>query len=83
VNTGTYIDIVRPMKLPQSVTSNAAHVQCATETGVPLHRVPAITASPTVTWHPSQYVIAYRGQTKTKEVSPPPAAVLSMFGMLE
>ncbi|KAF9464836.1 WD40-repeat-containing domain protein [Collybia nuda] len=56
---------------------------CATETGVPLHRVPALAPSPTVTWHPSKYVIAYCGQTKIREGGPPPVAVVSMFGLLE
>lgn len=56
---------------------------CATETGVPLHRVPALAPSPTVTWHPSKYVIAYCGQTKIREGGPPPVAVISMFGLLE
>lgn len=57
--------------------------KCATETGVPLHRVPALAPSPTVTWHPSKYVIAYCGQTKIREGGPPPVAVISMFGLLE
>ncbi|TFK43802.1 WD40-repeat-containing domain protein [Crucibulum laeve] len=55
---------------------------CATETGAPLHRVPALAASPTVSWHPSEYVIAYCGQTKIREGGPPPVAVISMFGLL-
>jgi len=55
----------------------------ATETGMPLHRVPALAPSPTVTWHPSKYVIAYCGQTKMREGGPPPVAVISMFGLLE
>jgi len=53
---------------------------CATETGIPLHRVPALGPSPTVTWHPSKYVIAYCGQTKIREGGPPPAAWISLFG---
>ncbi|KAG6861575.1 hypothetical protein C0995_014871 [Termitomyces sp. Mi166 len=56
---------------------------CATETGVPLHRVPALAPSPTVSWHPSKYVIAYCGQTKFREGGPPPVGVISMFGLLE
>jgi len=56
---------------------------CATETGVPLHRVPAIAPSPTVAWHPSKYVIAYCGQTKYREGGSPPVAVLSVFGLTE
>lgn len=57
--------------------------QCASETGIPLHRVPALAPSPTVCWHPSKYVIAYCGQTKIKEGGPPPVAVISLFGLLE
>ncbi|KAH9036036.1 WD40-repeat-containing domain protein [Lactarius deliciosus] len=53
---------------------------CATETGVPLHRVPALASSPKVTWHPSNYVIAYCGQTKLREGGPAPVAVISLFG---
>ncbi|KAF4619869.1 hypothetical protein D9613_004992 [Agrocybe pediades] len=56
---------------------------CATETGIPLHRVPALASSPTVAWHPSKYAIAYCGQTKAKEGGPPSTAVVSMFGLLE
>jgi hypothetical protein len=55
-------------------------LQCATETGVPLHRVPALASSPKVTWHPSNYVIAYCGQTKPREGGPAPVAVISLFG---
>ncbi|KDR84028.1 hypothetical protein GALMADRAFT_236618 [Galerina marginata CBS 339.88] len=51
---------------------------CATETGAPLHRVPALASSPTVSWHPSKYVIAYCGQTKDKNL-----AVISLFGLLD
>ncbi|ETW83683.1 hypothetical protein HETIRDRAFT_155124 [Heterobasidion irregulare TC 32-1] len=53
---------------------------CATETSAPLHRVPALASSPTVTWHPSKYVIAYCGQTKQREGGPLPVAVISLFG---
>ncbi|KAI0082341.1 WD40 repeat-like protein [Panus rudis PR-1116 ss-1] len=53
---------------------------CATETGIPLHRVPALGSSPTVQWHPSRYVIAYCGQTKHRETGPPPNAYISLFG---
>ncbi|THH19905.1 hypothetical protein EW146_g1344 [Bondarzewia mesenterica] len=53
---------------------------CSTETSIPLHRVPALAPSPTVTWHPSKYVIAYCGQTKLREGGPPPVAVISLFG---
>ncbi|KZP20125.1 WD40 repeat-like protein [Athelia psychrophila] len=55
---------------------------CATETGIPIHRVPASAPAPTVTWHPSKYVIAYCGQTKVKEGAPPPVALISLFGPL-
>ncbi|KAI0309405.1 WD40-repeat-containing domain protein [Amylostereum chailletii] len=53
---------------------------CGTETGAPLHRVPALAPSPTVTWHPSKYVIAYCGQTKLRDGGPPPVAIVSLFG---
>ncbi|KAK0201869.1 WD40-repeat-containing domain protein [Desarmillaria ectypa] len=56
---------------------------CATETSMPLHRVPALAPAPTVTWHPSRYVIAYCGQTKVREGGPLPVAVVSLFGALE
>ncbi|KAG1898948.1 WD40-repeat-containing domain protein [Suillus fuscotomentosus] len=52
----------------------------ATETGAPLHRVPALAPSPTVTWHPSKYVFAYCGQTKLREGGPPPVAIISLLG---
>ncbi|RDX53847.1 WD40 repeat-like protein [Lentinus brumalis] len=53
---------------------------CAVETGMPLHRVPALGPAPTVSWHPSKHVIAYCGQTKIREGGPPPAAWISLFG---
>lgn len=53
---------------------------CATETGMPLHRIPALGSSPTVQWHPSRYIIAYCGQTKIREGGPPPSAWISLFG---
>ncbi|KAI1796143.1 WD40 repeat-like protein [Ganoderma leucocontextum] len=53
---------------------------CATETGMPLHRVPALGPAPTVAWHPSKHVIAYCGQTKIREGGPPPYAWISLFG---
>ncbi|KAF9480680.1 WD40 repeat-like protein [Pholiota conissans] len=56
---------------------------CATETGVPLHRVPALAPSPTVAWHPSKYIIAYCGQTKAREGGPAPVAFVSLFGLLD
>ncbi|KIK67706.1 hypothetical protein GYMLUDRAFT_256545 [Collybiopsis luxurians FD-317 M1] len=56
---------------------------CATETGIPLHRVPSLVAASTVTWHPSKHLIAYCGQTKAREGGPPPVAVVSLFGLVE
>ncbi|PFH51332.1 hypothetical protein AMATHDRAFT_3181 [Amanita thiersii Skay4041] len=56
---------------------------CVTETGMPLHRVPALAPSPTVSWHPSKYIIAYCGQTKMREGGPPPVGIISLFGLLE
>ncbi|KAH8094827.1 WD40 repeat-like protein [Cristinia sonorae] len=53
---------------------------CATETGMPLHRIPALGPSATVQWHPSKHVIAYCGQTQIREGGPPPSAWLSLFG---
>ncbi|EMD40590.1 hypothetical protein CERSUDRAFT_62566 [Gelatoporia subvermispora B] len=53
---------------------------CATETGMPLHRVPSLGPAPTVSWHPSKYIIAYCGQTKIREGAPPPSAWISLFG---
>jgi THO complex subunit 3 len=47
---------------------------------MPMHRVPALASSPKVTWHPSNYVIAYCGQTKPREGGPAPVAVISLFG---
>ncbi|KAF9266308.1 WD40 repeat-like protein [Marasmius fiardii PR-910] len=56
---------------------------CATETCVPLHRVPALGPAPSVSWHPSKYIVAYCGQTKPKESGPPPVSVVSLFGLLD
>ncbi|KAF8655344.1 hypothetical protein AX16_003117 [Volvariella volvacea WC 439] len=56
---------------------------CATETGALLHRVPALSSSPTVSWHPSKYVFAYCGQLKSREGLPMAVALVSMFGLLE
>jgi len=78
-----YIEIVRFILSVVIMIDVIVIDQCATETGISLHRVPAIAASPTVTWHPSRFVIAYCGQIKAKEGGPPPTAVLSLFGMLE
>ncbi|KAJ7119486.1 WD40-repeat-containing domain protein [Mycena epipterygia] len=55
---------------------------CATETGAPLHRVPALAPAPTVAWHPSKYAIAYCGQTRQRDAALP-VAVVSLFGLLE
>ncbi|KAI0057557.1 WD40 repeat-like protein [Artomyces pyxidatus] len=64
-----------------AISSTGPYIDiCATETGVPLHRVPALAPSPTVSWHPSKYAIAYCGQTKLREGGPPPVAVMSLFG---
>ncbi|KAF8138926.1 WD40-repeat-containing domain protein [Boletus edulis] len=64
-----------------AIASTGSYIDiCATETAIPLHRVPALAPSPTVTWHPSKYVFAYCGQTKQREGSPPPVAVISLFG---
>ncbi|KAF5321642.1 hypothetical protein D9619_000576 [Psilocybe cf. subviscida] len=56
---------------------------CAVETGDSLHRIPALAPSPTVSWHPSKYAIAYCGQTKYREAGPAQAAVISTFGVLD
>ncbi|KAI0340896.1 WD40 repeat-like protein [Trametopsis cervina] len=53
---------------------------CATETGMPLHRVPSLGPAPVVQWHPSKHVIAYCGQSKLREGGPPPSAWISLFG---
>ncbi|KAI0650495.1 WD40 repeat-like protein [Trametes meyenii] len=53
---------------------------CAVETGMPLHRVPALGPSPTVSWHPSKHIIAFCGQTKPREGGPAPSAWISLFG---
>jgi THO complex subunit 3 len=77
---GSYIDIVRTSLYSFFSEAVIQGVQCATETGLPLHRVPALASSPKVTWHPSNYVIAYCGQTKLREGGPAPVAVISLFG---
>ncbi|KAG6910126.1 hypothetical protein DXG01_012885 [Tephrocybe rancida] len=82
-NGGNYIDIVRLFVTSRTPHPPEHHTKCATETGVPLHRVPALAPSPTVSWHPSKYVIAYCGQTKIREGGPPPVGLISMFGLLE
>lgn len=64
-----------------AVSSQGPYIDIiATETGAPLHRVPAPAPSPTVAWHPSRYAIAYCGQTKFREGGPAPAAFISTFG---
>ena len=81
---GSYIDIVRAnffsSFVPWLSFKAFCWSQCATETGLPMHRVPALASSPKVTWHPSNYVIAYCGQTKLREGGPAPVAVISLFG---
>ncbi|KAJ7437150.1 WD40-repeat-containing domain protein, partial [Mycena galericulata] len=58
-----------------AIANSGAYIDiCATATGAPLHRVPALAPAPTVTWHPSKYAIAR---------APPPVAVVSLFGLLE
>lgn len=54
---------------------------CATETGVPLHRVPALGPAQTVQWHPMRHVIAYCGRSKLREGGPAPNAWISLFGV--
>ncbi|KAF9057887.1 WD40-repeat-containing domain protein [Panaeolus papilionaceus] len=67
-----------------AIASGGNHIDiCATETGAPLHRVPALAPSPTVTWHPSRYVIAYCGQIKAREGGPPAVGLVSLFGLME
>lgn len=81
-STGPYIDIVSPQRTP-SRNFQANQSQCATETGAPVHRISALTPSPTVSWHPSKHVAAYCGQIKAREGGPPPVAILSIFGSVE
>uniref|UniRef100_A0A0W0FQB2 Uncharacterized protein n=1 Tax=Moniliophthora roreri TaxID=221103 RepID=A0A0W0FQB2_MONRR len=50
---------------------------CATETCAPLHRVPAFGPAPTVSWHPSKYIIAYCGASKMREGAGPVSVVSS------
>lgn len=79
-NQGTYIDIVCGCHASRYLQKLTSIRQCATETGMPMHRIPALGSSPTVQWHPSKYVIAYCGQTKVREGGPPAAAWISLFG---
>ncbi|KAF5346037.1 hypothetical protein D9757_014279 [Collybiopsis confluens] len=67
-----------------AIASGGAYIDiCATESGVPLHRVPSLMAASTVAWHPSKHLIAYCGQTKAREGGPPPGSVVSLFGLVE
>lgn len=56
---------------------------CATETAAALHRVPTLGPCPTVTWHPSKHIIAYCGQTKSREGGPASVAFISLFGLID
>lgn len=58
-------------------------IQCAVETGHPVHRVPALSPSLTVAWHPSKYVIAYCGLSRDQVRENAPVisqAYVSVFG---
>lgn len=81
-STGPYIDIVSP-HYTSSRTFQTNLSQCATETGASVHRISALTPSPTVSWHPSKHVAAYCGQIKAREGGPPPVAIVSIFGSVE
>ncbi|KAK7695381.1 hypothetical protein QCA50_000016 [Cerrena zonata] len=64
-----------------AIASTGSYIDiCATETGLSLHRIPALGEGRTVQWHPSKHIIAYCGQTATRENGPPPAAWFSLFG---
>ncbi|TDL29654.1 WD40 repeat-like protein [Rickenella mellea] len=63
-----------------AIASQGSYIDiCATETTLPIHRVQTLGPAPTVTWHPSKYVIAYCGQTKFRE-GVPQMAFFSLFG---
>ncbi|KXN92347.1 THO complex subunit 3 [Leucoagaricus sp. SymC.cos] len=63
-----------------AIASTGSYIDiCAVETAAPLHRIPALTPSPTVSWHPSKYAVAYCGQIKAREGGPPPAAIISIL----
>ncbi|EKM79913.1 hypothetical protein AGABI1DRAFT_119963 [Agaricus bisporus var. burnettii JB137-S8] len=67
-----------------AIASTGSYIDiCAVETGLSMHRISALAPSPTVSWHPSKYALAYCGQIKAREGGPPPAAVISMFGLIE
>lgn len=75
-----YIDVVSGQNFPNFAFCNAGAVRHRNRHAV--YRVPALAPSPTVTWHPSKYVLVYCGQTKMRG-GLPPVAVISMFGSLE
>ncbi|KAG2013163.1 hypothetical protein CC2G_010099 [Coprinopsis cinerea AmutBmut pab1-1] len=67
-----------------AIASDGPYIDiAAVETCQPLHRIPALGPCMSVAWHPSRYVLAYCGQTKSREGGPPPTAVISTFGMLD
>ena len=83
-STGSYIEIVSPQHAKNPSRTFQTHpFQSATETGAPVHRIPALTPSPTISWHPSKHVAAYCGQIKAREGGPPPVAIVSIFGSVE
>ncbi|PAV21167.1 WD40 domain containing protein [Pyrrhoderma noxium] len=53
---------------------------CAVETGLPLHRVPTHGPVPTVTWHPSKYILAYCGEKPSITPNTTSTAYISLFG---
>lgn len=64
-----------------AIANSGAYIDiCATETGMPMHRIPAPGPAQAVSWHPSQPLVAYCGQTKSKEGGPAPLAYVSVFG---
>ncbi|KAJ7579099.1 WD40-repeat-containing domain protein [Mycena floridula] len=66
-----------------AIASSGSYIDiCATETGVPLHRIATSGPSSTVSWHPGRNAIAYCGQTKSQG-GPVPAAFVGVFGLLE
>ena len=73
---GSYVDLVGSL-----LDTNSARLtsrKCAVETGLRLHRIQSIGPSPTVTWHPSKYILAYCGQ-QIREGAPH-IAYLSVYG---
>ena len=79
-NTSTYIDIVSLHQDNASSLSLTPLSKCAVETGVPIYRVPTAGPVSTVTWHPSKHLIAFCGQTKVREGTQTPTALVSLFG---